>query len=95
MVEVNKLINAYHGKEFELAREIEEKQKKKREDLAIDEHITKYNSLLLKVPRCNVTANIKIQRPLLKNLTDLSVSTKLLVGHLFFFVILPYYIGTV
>ena len=50
MVEVNKLINAYHGKEFELAREIEE-QKKKREDLAIDEHITKYNSLLLKVPR--------------------------------------------
>jgi hypothetical protein len=78
MVEVNKLINAYHGKEFELAREIEEKQKKKREDLAIDEHITKYNSLLLKVPRCNVTANIKIQRPLLKNLTDLSVSTKVL-----------------
>jgi len=77
MVEVNKLINAYHGKEFELAREIEE-QKKKREDLAIDEHITKYNSLLLKVPRCNVTANIKIQRPLLKNLTDLSVSTKVL-----------------
>jgi ribosomal protein S4E len=77
MIEVQKLINAYHGKESELSVEIEEMHDKRNIDLTIDDQISRYNILLLKVPRCNVAANIKFQRPLTRNLKDLSVSTKI------------------
>ena len=84
MIEVQKLINAYHGKESELSVEIEEMHDKRNIDLTIDDQISRYNILLLKVPRCNVAANIKFQRPLTRNLKDLSVSTKIRVGRSIF-----------
>ena len=48
MIEVQKLINAYHGKESELSVEIEEMHDKRNIDLTIDDQISRYNILLLK-----------------------------------------------
>ena len=85
MVEVLKLINAYHGKETALSEQIEEMQDKRSIDSTIDNQISRYNNLLLKVPRSNIAANIKFQRPLTKNLKDLSVSTKMRVRYYLIF----------
>jgi hypothetical protein len=85
MVEVRKLINAYHGKETALSEQIEEMQDKRSIDSTIDNQISRYNNLLLKVPRSNIAANIKFQRPLTKNLKDLSVSTKMRVRYYLIF----------
>ena len=44
MVEVRKLINAYHGKETALSEQIEEMQDKRSIDSTIDNQISRYNN---------------------------------------------------